>query len=97
MDIKIGQKLATDLAIQGVMPSEKTTKPFSEALKDSIEQVDQLKKTADASIIDLTTGKDQALHKTMIAIEKADVSFKLMMQVRNKILSAYEEINRMQI
>lgn len=97
MDIKIGQKLATDLATKGIIPSEKVAKPFSESLKESLNEVNQLQKTAGASITDLTTGKDQELHQTMIAIEKADVSFRLMMQVRNKILSAYEEISRMQL
>jgi len=97
MDIKIGQKLAQDLATKGIQPTEKSTKAFSEALKDSIDQVNQLQKTAGASVTDLATGKDQELHQTMIAVEKADVSFRLMMQVRNKILSAYEEISRMQI
>jgi len=97
MDIKIGQKLATDLATRGLIPSEKIAKPFSESLKESLNEVNQLKKIAKGSITDLATGKDQVLHQTMIAVEKADVSFKLMMQVRNKILSAYEEINRMQL
>ena len=97
MDIKIGQKLATDLATKGLIPSEKITKPFSESLKESLNEVNELKKIAKTSITDLATGKDQVLHQTMIAVEKADVSFKLMMQVRNKILSAYEEISRMQL
>ncbi len=97
MDIKIGQKLATDLATKGIIPSESIAKPFSESLKESLNEVNQLKKAAEASVTNLTTGKDQELHQTMIALEKADVSFKLMMQVRNKILSAYEEISRMQL
>lgn len=97
MDIKIGQKLAIDFATKSVVPSEKGAKPFSESLKESLNEVNQLQKTAGTSITDLATGKDQELHQTMIAIEKADVSFRLMMQVRNKILSAYEEISRMQL
>ncbi len=72
-------------------------KPFMDTLKESLAQVDGLKKGADIAMTRLTTGENQEIHQTMIAIEKADVSFKLMMQVRNKILSAYEEISRMQI
>jgi len=68
-----------------------------DTLKESLAQVDGLKKDASISMDKLTTGGNQEIHQTMIAIEKADVSFKLMMQVRNKILSAYEEISRMQI
>jgi len=37
------------------------------------------------------------LHDTMLALEKADLSFRLMMQVRNKIVEAYQEVIRMQV
>jgi len=78
-------------------PAEKGAKPFLETLKDSLSQVNSLQKEADHSVADLVAGKDQEIHQTMIAVEKADISFQLMMQVRNKILSAYEEISRMQV
>ncbi len=74
-----------------------TGKPFMETLKESLAQVNSMQKDAGTAVTNLTTGKNQEIHQTMIAIEKADVSFQLMMQVRNKILSAYEEISRMQI
>ncbi len=76
---------------------EKTDASFEKTLKESIQQVNDAQLQADQAISDLTTGKQQDLHQTMIAIEKASLSFELMMQVRNKILSAYEEISRMQI
>ena len=72
-------------------------KTFSETLKESIQKVNDIQMEADQAIVDLTTGRKQDLHQTMIAIEKADVSFQLMMQVRNKIIAAYEEVSRMQI
>ena len=50
-----------------------------------------------ASITALATGDKASLHDTMIAMEQADVSFRLMMQVRNKIVEAYQEILRMQV
>ncbi|MCG3115849.1 MAG: flagellar hook-basal body complex protein FliE [Candidatus Manganitrophus sp. SA1] len=77
--------------------SEKTDASFVDTLKESIRQVNDAQLQADQAITDLTTGKQQDLHQTMIAIEKASLSFELMMQVRNKIVSAYEEISRMQI
>ncbi len=76
---------------------EQPAKSFSETLKESIQSVSDVQTQAGQAIIDLTTGKKQDLHQTMVAIEKADVTFQLMMQVRNKIVSAYEEISRMQI
>ncbi|MBN4054134.1 flagellar hook-basal body complex protein FliE [Nitrospira defluvii] len=77
--------------------SPQSGKAFMETLKESLSQVNHLQKEADLAVTDLVSGKDQEIHQTMIAVEKADVSFQLMMQVRNKILSAYEEISRMQI
>ena len=69
---------------------------FANVLKDSLSEVNRLQQKADASITALATTGKASLHDTMIAMEEASVSFKLMMQVRNKIISAYEEISRMQ-
>ena len=70
---------------------------FGDVLKDSLSQVNQLQHEADKSIKDLATGGPTTLHDTMIALQKADLSFKLMMQVRNKIVEAYQEVVRMQV
>lgn len=70
---------------------------FGEMLDQSIEKVDGLQKAADEAIQDLVTGQNKDLHNTMIAMEKADISFRLMMQVRNKIVEAYQEISRMAV
>lgn len=72
-------------------------KSFGEYLNESIEEVNKLQQEADKAIEDLAAGRNASLHETMIALEKADVSFKLMMQVRNKIIDAYHEIMRMQV
>ena len=71
--------------------------PFAEVLKSSLDEVNQLQQKADASITALATGDKASLHDTMIAMEQADVSFRLMMQVRNKIVDAYQEIMRLQV
>jgi flagellar hook-basal body complex protein FliE len=70
---------------------------FAAMLKDSISEVDRLQKEADRSIERLTVGDETDIHETVIAMEKADIAFKLMVQVRNKIVGAYEEIMRMQV
>jgi len=70
---------------------------FASALKDSIAEVNAMQQKADASVTALATGDKVSLHETMIAVEQADVSFRLMMQVRNKIVEAYQEILRMQV
>jgi len=66
-------------------------------LKESIDKVSQLEKEANQQTETLVKGQGQDIHNTMIAIEKADLSFQLMMQIRTKIINAYEEIMRMQV
>ena len=70
---------------------------FGEILKDAISTVNKLQKQSDQEIQKLMTGGSQDLHTTVIAMQKADLSFQMMMQVRNKIVQAYQEIMRMQI
>lgn len=70
---------------------------FRTILTDSLSQVNDLQHKADSAIKDMTAGGATSLHDTMIALEKAETSFKLMMQVRNKIVDAYHEVLRMQI
>ncbi len=75
----------------------KLTEEFGQLLKDSIDRVNKLQKEAESAIEGLATGELKNVHDAMIAIEKANVSFNLMLQVRNKLVQAYEEIMRMQI
>ncbi|MEN6615302.1 MAG: flagellar hook-basal body complex protein FliE [Syntrophorhabdus sp.] len=70
---------------------------FGDVLKDSIKKVSELEKDADKEVEKLVKMENTDVQSTMIAIEKADLSFQMMMQVRNKIISAYEEIMRMQV
>ena len=70
---------------------------FGTVLKRSLAEVNRLQGEADAAVESLVTGKGVTLHETMIALEKADLSFRLMMQVRNKIVDAYREIVSMQV
>ena len=51
---------------------------------------------AQGQVTELLNGNGADLHRAMIAVEKADLSFQLMMQVRNKIVAAYQEISRLQ-
>ncbi|HTR27126.1 MAG TPA: flagellar hook-basal body complex protein FliE [Terriglobales bacterium] len=69
---------------------------FGETLRNAIHSVDQLNQTSDSQVSELLKGDRQDIHNVMIAVEKADVSFQLMMQVRNKILNAYQEVSKLQ-
>ncbi len=69
---------------------------FGDVLKDVVRQVDDLQSTASTKVSELLAGKDGDVHTAMIAVEQADLAFQLMMQVRNKVVGAYQEISRMQ-
>ena len=69
---------------------------FVDALKQQVEQVDNMQKAADVSINDLASGRRKNLHETMIAVEQADISFRMLMAVRGKVINAYQEVMRMQ-
>lgn len=70
---------------------------FLDSLKSAIGKVNDMQLEAGRAVDALMTGDTQDLHRTMVALQQADVSFQLMMQVRNKLVAAYEEIQRMQI
>lgn len=70
---------------------------FADILKNSFEQVNEHQQQADQAIRELVAGRSKNIHETMLAVERADSSLKLMMQVRNKVLDAYREIMRMQV
>ena len=85
-----GAKPAADAAAAGGAS-------LAEVLSESLSQVNALQQEADAAIQTLATGGPTTLHDTMLAVQKADLSFRLMMQVRNKIVEAYQEVLRMQV
>jgi len=78
-------------------PAETKGGGFLETLTKSMEEVNDEQLKADQSIKDIVAGKSKNIHETMLQIQKAELSLKTMMQVRNKILEAYKEIMRMQV
>lgn len=73
------------------------TSSFMDILKDSIQKVNELQIEADKAIAELATGENRDIARTMIAVEKANIAFQMMAQIRNKIIEAYQEIMRMQV
>lgn len=70
---------------------------FQDLLSQSIEEIEQLQAKADQEIHGLVTGELTNVSQAMVAIERADLAFRTMMEIRNKILAAYEEITRMTV
>ena len=70
---------------------------FSEMLSDQVNQINGVMQASDTTTENFLKGEDTSIHEVMIAMSKADVSFRLMAQVGRKVLEAYQEISRMQV
>ena len=68
---------------------------FLDTLRNAVSQVKDLQSQADQQVSGMLNGSGQDVHSAMIAVEKANLAFELMVQVRNKIVSAYQEVSRM--
>ena len=77
-------------------PSE-DEKSFMDYVSEGIKTVNDIQANADKMSTNLATGKQENIHETMLAVSQAELSFKLMVQVRNKALEAYQEVMRMQV
>ena len=72
-------------------------KSFADTLNDAIQNVNELQKSSDKAMQNLATGRTDNVAEVMITAEKADIALKLMVQVRNKIIDAYQDIMKMQV
>ncbi|MEK6623651.1 MAG: flagellar hook-basal body complex protein FliE [Bdellovibrionota bacterium] len=70
---------------------------FLEMLSESVAQVNGLQQDANIAIEKLVTGESKNLQETMMAVEKADIAFKTINQIRLKVIDAYKEIMKMQV
>jgi flagellar hook-basal body complex protein FliE len=95
-------------AIQSISPLLTTAQPatsqvaqaegsFGDILTNLVTQTNEQQQNADQAIQQLHAGGEKNLHEAMIAMEKADISLRYTIQVRNKAIEAYQEIMRMQV
>ena len=78
-------------------PEKKNAVNFKETVSNYVNEVNNLQLKAGESIENFATGKVENVHEVMIAMSKAEVSFKFMMETRNKLVDAYKEIMKMQV
>jgi flagellar hook-basal body complex protein FliE len=84
--------------INAVTPEKNTEfRNTVDTIKQQISNVDNLQKEADRSIADLLTGKNEDITSVISAVAKADMSFKLLVGVRNKLIEAYKQTMQMGI
>jgi len=70
---------------------------FGELVKAYVNQVNAQEHAADKAAVDLATGRNHNVSETLLALQQAEVSFQLMLSVRNKLVDAYREVMRMQV
>lgn len=85
------------LAQPKTTPAQQMGNKFGDMLKTSIAEVNQAQISADHAAEQIAAGETKNLHGAMIKLEEADISLRLMVQVRNKAVEAYQEIMRMQV
>lgn len=70
---------------------------FKDVLMQNIEQVNRLQRDADLAIEDIAAGRRTDVDQVLIAKQKADLAFQTLLQVRNKLVAAYEELKQMRV
>ena len=96
------QKLNADLGTQSATGTGAATAPassgsFSNLLSNFVSGVNADQTAANDAVTGLMSGKNVSLHQAMISMEEANVSFQMMVEVRNRLLDSYQELMRMQV
>ena len=91
----------TPTAPKGIGGAEGAAAPsdssFGSVVRNAVESLDRSQKGAETEIARSVAGESPDLHRTIVALQSADLSFQLALQVRNKFIGAYDEIMRMQV
>jgi flagellar hook-basal body complex protein FliE len=95
-DINIG-KVGAGQGLPAIKPAGKETGAagFEDIMQEAMGKLSQVQHDADSAVKELASGGDPT--QAIIAMEKADMNFQMMVEVRNKLISAYQEIMRMQV
>lgn len=103
MDIRVGNSIAREFgSVSGTSliknkDQQNIIEDFGRYLSNALEKVSDLEKEAQIITEDFAAGKTDNIHQVMIAAEKSEIARQFTLQIRNKILDAYNEIMRMQI
>ena len=78
-------------------PTEDVLGSFGKVLKDQMKELNETQAVANAAVNTYATGGNIELHNVVLAVNKAEMSMELAVQIRNKLVSAYHEFSRMQV
>ena len=90
------QPIGTPIDIGGAAPSA-AGGDFSNILQGAINEVEGASNNANQSVQQFLSGDGEDLHSTVLSVQRASLEFDMLMQVRNKVVSAYQEVMRMQM
>lgn len=82
---------------QAVEGPANATNPFSKLMLSKLEEVNTMQTDADGMVHEMLTGGDVNQAEVLTAVQKADLAFRMMLQVRNKLIEAYRELQQIQI
>lgn len=91
----IGSKIGSGEGLQTNSLKIETESSFDSVINEALGKVSQVQKDMETAVNELVTGGD--ITDAVLAIEKADMSFQLMVEIRNKLMSTYEEVMKMQV
>jgi flagellar hook-basal body complex protein FliE len=91
------ENLASRTGSELAGPGRSAASPAAAGLESSLRSVHESQANADKMVLDLASGQDVNIHNTMIELEKAEISMKYAVQLRNRALQAYEELMRIQL
>lgn len=84
-------------AVASAAPAAASASPFGSVLSQAINQVQSFQNNADASVNRFLSGEGEEIHKVALTAQQADLSFQMFMQVRNKVVAAYQQVMQMQV
>jgi flagellar hook-basal body complex protein FliE len=82
---------------QGGPAVEAGSSPFKDVLSSAMQEVEGARANANQSVQKFLAGEGEDLHSTILATQRADLEFQMFLQVRNKVVSAYQEVMKMQM
>ncbi|MEZ6062786.1 MAG: flagellar hook-basal body complex protein FliE [Planctomycetaceae bacterium] len=78
-------------------PATKADVPFAELVKDLLNDTSRQQDAMQNSVKQLVSGETDSIHDVVLTASRADLAFRLVMEIRNRLISSYEEIMRMQV
>jgi flagellar hook-basal body complex protein FliE len=102
MSLKISSSLASSTLapvapLQAPAVASGESSPFQNALSSAIQEVEGARSSANETVNQFLSGDGEDLHSTILAAQRADLEFQMFLQVRNKVVSAYQEVMKMQL